>query len=207
MDSNQENITVEPIKSKKKWIFSGLIAIILFIVAFFVYQNYEEKQQAKNLKELRILSKENSEIAKSMMLTALPAETMLSEISSTWHDAIYVDYYKIDGSYVSDFQQALEIRHMQYLQDGKIVFLEKRIAEMEESLKKIKDLPEELKGDYDLLYNIYKGIKPLAELAITPEGNLGSFNEKVSKLESEISAAHDEYEIKGSKPEDFIDKK
>lgn len=186
---------IEKHSKKKKWLFS-IISVIIFIAAGTGFYVFKQKQEEKKMAELKEYDFLISATAMEMLTTASDAEEVLNKVSTVWHDAIYIDYYRINGERVYDFNQALEITYEEFNRNGKIQALEDSITEVEKSLKSLKNYPEGFKETYDLTIEMYKPAKKFVDLAISPEGNLRTFNQKINNLRSEIISASDELELK-----------
>lgn len=193
----QQEVTQEPeIKKKsskkKKWIFS-IVTVLLLIgagVGTYLYIDKKNKELAEEYEADIEL------VADKIISSGSVAEDMINNYSSVWHDAIYEDFYQIDGEYVSDFNEAIQIQYAKHSTEGLNKVIEDDLENIKSDIKDLNDPPEEFEDAYEALLNLYKSYSSFANLALTPDGSLTTYNETTNSLGSEVVSNYEEFSLK-----------
>ncbi|MCY8958239.1 hypothetical protein [Bacillus atrophaeus] len=184
----------KPKKTKKViWIISVCAVVALIIGGIYGYQVYKKN---KKLEQLEAYSKKEESLVTDMTSLGVSSEEIINEVETTWHDVIFNDLHKVNGKYVSDFNDALVQLYLGYEDEGKISDLEDTQETIEKQIKSMKNHPSEFDDNYDYLLEIYKNVKQLSDLAIEPKGSLETYKQEALDTDNATSSAMDDYDLK-----------
>lgn len=184
----------KPKKTKKViWIVSVCAVVALIIGGIYGYQVYKKN---KKLEQLEAYSKKEESLVTDMTSLGASSEEIINEVETTWHDVIFNDLHKVNGTYVSDFNDALVQLYAGYEDDGKISDLEDTQKTIEKQIKSMKNHPSEFDDNYDYLLDIYINVKQLSDLAIEPKGSLETYKQEALDTDNATSSAMDDYDLK-----------
>lgn len=137
---------------------------------------------------------ENLELATYTMLSgAADAETCCNLIQQVWNNAIWEKednatdkYTKPDGTFVTDFNEALDNLFSDpdfYTQIDDIMENQETVRSI---IKELKNPPEEYKSAYESLSECYDAYLTFTNMAMNPSGSLNSFSTDFSDVDSKF---------------------
>lgn len=123
-----------------------------------------------------------------MLTGASEAESAGNLIKQVWYNAIYKEkdddtdnYTRPEGSFVSDFNEALGNLFTDSSFSSKISGIEDNQETVNALMKKLKNPPDEYKDAYDAVSDLYDAYISLTNCATDPSGSLqtysGTFND------------------------------
>lgn len=190
------NITMK--KENKKKILISVIAICCVIVCIFgvvkVYKNEKAKQEAiKYEEEVDRYIDNIDKLRVKMISTGAEAEDLLIRTSKVWYNAIFEKsdaetdkYTKVNGSFVSDFNDALNNLYSDSETKDKISLIESGESDVSNIIQELQNPPEGYEEVYDTIMDLSTAFRAVTDLAINPKGSLQTFNqskqEKIDKF-------------------------
>jgi hypothetical protein len=184
-------------KKSKKIIMIAIIAVIgAVMIAAIGVQTHKKNVAAKAAAEAQKQSEEygtNLNLAAYTMLSgASDAETCGNLIKNVWYNAIYKEsdsktdkYTKLNGYFVSDFNDALKNLFSDSSFSGQIVDINSNKDTVNSLMKKLKNPPEEYKDAYEALSKLYDAYISLTNLATDPTGSLQTFSKNFNDADNE----------------------
>ena len=177
-------------KSKKVIIIAIIIAVVVAIAAVVGIQFYKKYAAEKVSEEYE--SNLNA-VAYSMLEDAATAEECGNLINSVWYNAIFEKsddttdkYTKPNGSFVSDFNDALQALFNDSDFSSDISEIESGQDTVQEYMKKLKNPPDQYKDAYAAISEMYDAYLSLTNLVIDPSGNLQTYSSNFSDADSEM---------------------
>lgn len=128
----------------------------------------------------------------SMLTWASDAETCGNLIKQVWYNAIYKEsdsetdrYTKPNGSFVSDFNVALQNLFDDSTFKSEIAGINDNKETVNSLMKQLKNPPEEYKDAYESLSKLYDAYISLTNLATDPAGSLQTYSQNFNDADSE----------------------
>ena len=146
-------------------------------------------------KSERQFDKELNEAFTQMEKTKLASALVCSEVSSTWHKAIFDDRTP-SGEYCSDFNDALKELYQGYSDSGIIDSISRWNNSMLEMTSKLNEHPASRKDCYNDFVEIVSEVSSFSRMATDPTGNLKSYNEQTNEAYDNIAKKLDQFKIK-----------
>lgn len=212
----EENDNKKTNRKSKKII---VIAIILLLAIIAVTVGIIHHQIEKNEQEVRIRKQQESvaeekrqrklEYAEKLELVTLKmlsgaadAEDCCNLIRKVWSNAIYEEddaetdkYTKVNGHFVSDFNDALGNLY----EDSEFQTQTSDIEENQETvisiMKELQNPSEEYKTAYKSLVECYDAYLTFTNMAINPDGSLNTFSDDFDDADTEFLHCYDTMKI------------
>jgi len=162
--------------------------VYLVLLALFFLLSSCGKSEKQFDKELSVAFKE-------MEKTKLRSAIVCSDVSSTWHKAIF-DNETPSGKYCSDFNDALRELYQKYSDSGITDSISKCNKRMQEMTTKLNEHPDSRKDCYDDFVEIVSEVSSFSRMATEPSGNLRSYNQQTNEAYENISKKLDQFRIK-----------
>lgn len=183
-------------KSKKIIVIAAIAVIVTAIIAAIGVQTHKKNVAAKAAAEAQKQNEEyetNLNMAAYAMLSgASDAETCGNLIKQVWYNAIYEKsdsktdkYTKPKGSYVSDFNDALQNLFSDSSFSSQIADINDNKDTVNSLMKKLKNPPEEYKDAYESLSKLYDAYISLTNLATDPTGSLQTYSQNFNDADNE----------------------
>lgn len=180
--------------SKKNKIIATVIAVIIIIGSVFGIKSYMDNKTRQEYIDSYNKYVDNIEDLKNTMLTgAASAESLCNLTNNVWYNAIWKKtnistdkYTKSNGAFVTDFNDALYNLSIDPDIIKQIVNIETNVDSVNEKMKKMKKYPEDMKNEYETLQKMYDSYISFTSLAIKPTGSYKSYNENITKLDTEF---------------------
>ena len=118
-------------------------------------------------------------------------------INKTWHDAIWKREMP-DGSYCSDWQEAVVLTQNDLKNEGIIDSVEVNKDRMLLSFSKLNNPPASRKECYEDLHDMVSLLNKLSRMAISPSGSLASYQENYEQYVNDVVEKSDEFRMKYS---------
>lgn len=115
-----------------------------------------------------------------------------------WNTAIF-EHKNIDGSYVSDFNDAISDLYKEYNKEGIIDSLKSHKNKLDSLAGEMSNPPSSRKEVYDDFVDFVSEFSTLAHLAEDPAGNLRIYSSSVMELLTNLQKKEDEFKIKYAK--------
>lgn len=203
-------------RKSKKFI---IIAIILLVVITAVTVGTTQYRKRKNEEEVRIRKQQESVaeeekqrrreyaeklelVINNMLLGAADAESCCNLIRRVWSNAIYEKdddetdkYTKVNGRFVSDFNDALDNLYEDSDFQTQISDIEENQETVISIMKELQNPPEEYKTAYKSLVECYDAYLTFTNMAIYPDGSLNTFSDDFDDADTEFLHCYDTMKI------------
>lgn len=203
-------------RKSKKFI---IIAIILLVVITAVTVGTTQYRKRKNEEEVRIRKQQESVaeeekqrrreyaeklelVINNMLLGAADAESCCNLIRRVWSNAIYEKdddetdkYTKVNGCFVSDFNDALDNLYEDSDFQTQISDIEENQETVISIMKELQNPPEEYKTAYKSLVECYDAYLTFTNMAIYPDGSLNTFSDDFDDADTEFLHCYDTMKI------------
>lgn len=203
-------------RKSKKFI---IIAIILLVVITAVTVGTTQYRKRKNEEEVRIRKQQESVaeeekqrrreyaeklelVINNMLLGAADAESCCNLIRQVWSNAIYEKdddetdkYTKVNGRFVSDFNDALDNLYEDSDFQTQISDIEENQETVISIMKELQNPPEEYKTAYKSLVECYDAYLTFTNMAIYPDGSLNTFSDDFDDADTEFLHCYDTMKI------------
>lgn len=189
MDDDTQKVEVTSVKlqvnkGKQKKIIATIVVII--VIATIVYIGYSSRYQNQYSENL------DSAVEK-MAVSASDAENLLNLTGNVWSNAIFEEadsetdeYTQPNGYFVSDFNDALQKLYADEDTIATIADITTSQEEVAALMKKLKTPPNKYKDSYATLLELYNAYQGVTGLAVSPEGNLESFQNSSNEKRDEF---------------------
>lgn len=163
---------------------SFLVIISLALTAYYFYNTQQSKNQANEYAK-------NIDVAVVEMLSSgSSAESLMNLTAKVWHNAIWDKYDSETSKYttggVVDFNDALKKLFADGSTKTTVSTIKTSQQKVADIMTKLQNPPEEYKTSYATLLELYSAYQGVTDLAISPTGNLTSFqtskSQKVDKF-------------------------
>ena len=186
-------------KPNKKIIIIALVAVVVICIGVFIANSIRDKQEqikaeqvAAMEKEAADTYKENLVAIKAKMLTGgAEAEYACGLIHDVWYNTIYEEddyttnkFCKNGSFFNSDFNISLRNLFADSDFKARISGIEFNQDEVKELMRELTNPPEESKGAYDAVKELYDAYLEITELAVNPGGNLTSYTSNFNEADS-----------------------
>lgn len=196
-----------------------VIAITLLIATIAVTAGITQYQMKKNEEEVRIRKqqeraeeeekqrrREYSEklqlVIGNMLSGAADAEDCCNLIRRVWSNAIYErdndetdKYTKVKGSFVTDFNDALDNLYGDLDFQTKISDIKENQETVISIMKELQNPQEEYKTAYKFLVQCYDAYLTFTNMAINPNGSLNTFSDDFDDADTEFLHCYDTMKI------------
>ena len=178
-------VTSVKLSKKAKAIIGVAFVLIIAICAAIlgVSQYQKEKAAEEYASRLENYANDLQMVSYTMLNGASDAEDCGNLIKKVWYNAIYEEqddetdkYTKIDGSYVSDFNDALSSLFADSSFSSKIDSIEENRDSVNSYMKNLKNPPDEYKEAYEALSKFYDSYIVLTGCATDPTGTLQTYS-------------------------------
>lgn len=192
------SVNIKMKKENKKKAIISVIVICCVIVCIFgvvkIYKNEKAKQEAiKYEEEVDIYIDNIDKLKIEMISTGAEAEDLLNRTAEVWYNAIFEKsdvetdkYTKVNGVFVSDFNDALKNLYSDSKTKDKISLIESGQSDVSNIIKELQNPPRGYEEAYDTIKELSAAFRAVTDLAINPKGNLQTFNqsrqEKIDKF-------------------------
>ncbi|ADK14749.1 zinc ribbon domain-containing protein [Clostridium ljungdahlii] len=170
------NGEIKPKRFKKRKIFFIIIAI--FIIAGVCYGKYLNTQEQHD-DYVRTFN----ETYLSIKVEGDLVESMCSQISSTWHGAIF--------NSETDFNTAISNLNTGWQNDGSLDERKKAKEDIDKNMSKLKNPTKGYEESYKTLSSLYDDYNSLYQEATNPTGTLMSYNTETSNKENDFNSLVD----------------
>ena len=184
-------------------LFRSVVAVILaIIIAIILYRNARIQAEllAEQESEVQAVEVYNQYIdyLNQLYVHALDgagdAESVCVLTYNVWSDRIYKDYTDSETSEytigTSDFNEAVQNVYADEEIKKKLSSIKRNQDTSKEIIQKLQSCPTELSNAYNSALDTYTAFNSLAELALSPTGNLGSYQDsEQSRVETYMNAA------------------
>lgn len=196
-----QQVEVTAIKFNKKRIkkicIIASIWMIIFAVGFGIFLFIENKNNEASKTEY---VKTMKNLSTSALDGAVKSEELCNLTKSVWYNCIYEEddsetdkYTKVtDSIFHSDFNTALSNLFTDQSTKDAISYIKVNQELTKELFKELKEVPDGYEEYYKACNELYEAYKDFTNLAIDPSGNLKSFSEKFSELDTECIEAYRE---------------
>lgn len=135
---------------------------------------------------------------KEAILTHRMSGMIAGNTVKVWNTAIF-DHKGVDGSYVSDFNDALSDLFSKYKSTGIIDSLQLHKNRLDSLAGEMADPPSSRKDVYNDFVGLVTEIDALERLAEDPTGSLQDYSSTVMEHSSNVQKKNDEFKIKYAK--------
>ena len=182
-------------------IIIAIIALAVILIGTFigmkVHQNKQKQEENAKAYETNL-----SLISNSMITGAAEAESAGNLILAVWHNAIYQtrsadtdQYTQTDGSFVSDFNTALDNLFDDSSFANRIDEIRKNQNQVMGYMKDLKNPPKGYEDAYSALKECYDSYLSLTDLVISPTGSLQTVSSNYNNAVSNFINAYREFEL------------
>ncbi|MCI9617912.1 MAG: hypothetical protein HFG31_07935 [Eubacterium sp.] len=188
----------------------AIIAVTAGITQYQMKKNEEEvrirKQQERAEEEEKQRRREYSEklqlVIGNMLSGAADAEDCCNLIRRVWSNAIYErdndetdKYTKVKGSFVTDFNDALDNLYGDLDFQTKISDIKENQETVIYIMKELQNPQEEYKTAYKFLVQCYDAYLTFTNMAINPNGSLNTFSDDFDDADTEFLHCYDTMKI------------
>lgn len=152
-------------------------------------------------------------VADQMLDNAAEAEEILNQYAVVWEHTIksggaipveemtaltgfdqdlIMEHFEINaaGNIPDDFSININSLNAYYNDSGDLESIEETSEDIKNKINELNGPPEEFAKAYDELLDMYTYTAEYIEMALSPDGSLQSFNEKVNQLSSDIASKY-----------------
>lgn len=190
--------------SKKKIIIATLIALFVIVIGVSSHEAQVQKQaqeaqrQAEEAQQMAQEYGENLTMVRAQMfLGSIEAENCINQITSVWHNSIFKDadpvtdkYTRPNGTYLEDFNDALNNLFADENFKKNISDLKQNQADVQELMGKLRNTPDQYKDTYDSIKTFYDAFMEFSNLAINPSGNYRTYSDRTSEADQKVMSAY-----------------
>lgn len=169
-----------------------IIAAIIGTAVYFLHLHDRKaaEEQAKEEEESVQTYNTNVDLIYTSMLSgAVKSESICNVIYQVWHNTIYGVDDETTNKYtknVNSFNEAIANLFADEDFKADIEELERNQKTVNTVMKNLKNPPEELKEEYDILKDCYDLYTRLADLAVNPSGSLSYYSSEFREIDAEF---------------------
>lgn len=179
---------------KKKMIILGLIVIVAVVgIGFGVKSYMDNKAREEYINQYNQYVDDIGTLNIKMLSDGAAAEDVCNLTLKVWSNAIWKTsdsktdkYTKSNGTFVSDFNDALINLTKDKEVMTKRVALSSAIDDTAEKMEKMKNPPKDLEDKYGVLKEMFDVYQDFLNTAVTPSGSYTSYNSNLSDYSSEL---------------------
>lgn len=202
-----QKVEVAGIMVTKK--FKIIVIAIIIALGFcggimYGVKQYQSKKAAEEYEQRVEEYKQTLSMATITMLSgAVDTENCGNLIKKVWSNAIYkekdqeTDQYTLlkNGSFVSDFNDALGNLFVDSNFEAKISKIKENQNSVNSMMKELKNPPEEYEDAYDAVSNLYDAYLVFTNTVISPSGSLQTFSNNFNDADSKTLNAYNAMEL------------
>lgn len=194
-NNDEQNSTIQKKKPTKKTIIIVAIIVIIAIIAsiFGIKSQMDKKARQEYIESYNTYVDDINDLKDLMLKGAAKSESLCNLTSKVWYNSIWKKaddetdkFTQTNGSFVSDFNDALFNLNMDSDTIIKIKEINTNVDDVKAKFKKMKNYPEELKHEYETLQKMYDSYISFTDLAIEPTGSYKTYNDKFVETDSEF---------------------
>lgn len=207
--ANEASVTSKPQTKRNPLVIGGII-IALLIVGWFGYSQYQKQLEEKREQEYLV---EYQFALTAMLRSGAVAEEMLNGYYKVWNMAFDKSLYALDiakelncdvtelsqSGLVSNrgkFNDAIDVVRDYYKSSKRVESIEKSKTIVRDQVKMLNNPPEKFRQSYDQLVQLYGTYEEFINFALSPTGNISSFNQNANRLGTEFMRKYNEIEIR-----------
>lgn len=180
--------------TKKTITIAIVISVVVIICTIFGFKSYMDKKARQEYIDSYNTYVDNIDDLSDLMLKgAANSESLCNLTTKVWYNSIWKKaddetdkFTQTNGAFVSDFNDALFNLSIDPDTIIKIKEINTNVDKVKDKNKKMKNYPEELKSEYEVLQKLYDSYISFTDLAIEPTGSYKTYNDKFIELDSEF---------------------
>lgn len=201
-DSSEQN---KNISNKTKKYIIGAIAIVIVIIAVFAYRSAqvkaaqeallaEQEAQVQEVKDYNEYVDYMNQLYVQSLYGVSKAESVCVLTYNVWRDRIYSDYDDEETSAYTvgteDFNEAIQNIYNDDDIKEQLSDIKKYQENTKYIIQQLQSCPQEISNAYDAALEVYTTFNALAELALSPTGNLnGYYTSEQNKIQNYSNSA------------------